>query len=208
MSKVLRDLKFKCLVCGGELPTKRTNVSRHTPGYGGWRDVETTIYDTSKDGYFVKTLTPQVFLNYYSSEKEKELGEEKKYLKNRIDTGVYDREWRRVLFSEESKELDKEYEKRTGYFNDFVDLFSRDNESIFAIDSECLETVLDSSSNVVLDKYIMGLGDEGYHVKHLKLRPFLSLESLSESFEYLSGFLDIPENKKKAQLEIKHFSEY
>jgi len=85
MSKPLRDLKFKCLVCGDKLPTKKTTVRRHFPAYVGWRNVEETVYDTSKDGYFVRTLTPDIFLNHISPSTKKSKKENEKYYEKFID---------------------------------------------------------------------------------------------------------------------------
>jgi len=173
MSGVLKDLKFKCLACGEKLPTKKTTIERHSPSYVGWHEVETTVYDTSKDGYFIRTLTPDIFLDYVDISDEKSKGE-----------------------------------KELRYFEEFIDLFSREYDHNFGVDTKCFQKILDNSSKVIEDTYIMGLTDDGYEIKYLKVRPIMPLKKFSEIFEYLSKLIGVSTSKKEVELEITHFSEY
>ena len=208
------EIDYKCIVCGEKIPTlfkKRRKRGHH---YFGDYEVSIEYYDTSEDNYFVRLDNPEILQNHYKTLTERIIAEEREKLKKEIEENISKVEYRKLVESQLSEEIDKNFKPDKRGLNYFFNWFSMPlSEGLpqprYTVNTPCKDSVLKNAKELEKQKYVVDLGKE----EILRFKVSLDSDKFSKTFPFVSNSLElawIDSIKPKQDLffEFGHFSEF
>lgn len=214
------DLDFKCLICGEDLPTTKEKRTTRGGHYSGPREYYATIYDTSKDSYFIMTKDTEKIKESYFKSLNKLLEKEKIELEEEVLNNISKDKFKDLVLTKGKIELDKNYEIEEDRFKRFINRFGTDYSNLYTgnprygVDPSCMNRVLENSEETEEIKFVTerrkDLEEEKdvEKKKVLKYEAKIRMDKFQDEFNYLSQCFNLPRTEDDLILEFIHFGEY
>lgn len=189
----LDDLDFKCLACGNDHPTVMKEAHKRGDHAYGNSVREYRYFDLSQKAYFIKIINPEVLEKGFEGFLKNSLDRALADLKGEIEENVSKEEFKKIVLSSKSHDLESDYESKIRDFEAFLRHFG--DFSIFrshhgyAIDQACFDSVLNSAEKVEKEKYLV----EGEEEKLIKVKMDIKQGSFLKVFNYLSEYFSLHE---------------